>query len=70
MTKVREIHVRCSHCEQWFPSPIRFKEEEVFDTATLMGNVVQCPNCKAETSYNKENIRVRYQNGGFVGTDA
>ncbi len=69
MTGVKEIHIRCLHCGSWFRSPISIKNLETFDSAMLIGNKVQCPNCKKMTGCNKENMRVRAQNAGFVGDD-
>ena len=59
-TKIRSVDVQCSHCGTLFSSPITFTDGGVFDTATLTGNKVQCPNCREMTDCNKENMRVRY----------
>lgn len=67
MSKVKEIQIRCDHCNEWMPSPIMFGDDESFNTSKLIGNVVQCPSCGETTSCNKENMRMRTENGGFVG---
>lgn len=67
MTDVKEIQIRCLHCDSWFRSPISIRNLETFDTLTLIGNQVQCPSCKKMTGCNKNNMRVRAQNAGFVG---
>lgn len=69
MARVKEIHVYCSHCGFWIPSPISFGGSESFDSSTLIGNRVQCPECREMTSCNKENMRVRYAGGGFIGNE-
>ncbi len=67
--KVKEVHIRCAHCGHWIPSPIAFGDIETFDASTLIGNQVQCPKCSHMTGCDKENMRVRYQGGGFIGHD-
>lgn len=71
MSKVKEIQIRCldQSCNAWFNSPIFFGDSESFDTSTLIGNTVQCPKCGRMTPCNKENMRVRAADGGFVGID-
>jgi len=69
MSKVKEVHVHCAHCGFWIPSPIMFGGEETFNASLLIGNNLQCPKCQKMTNCNKENMRVRYEDGGFVGTD-
>jgi hypothetical protein len=67
MPGVKEIQIRCGHCKKWFNSPIGFSGTEAFDSATLIGNIVQCPSCGQMTSCNKENMRVHFEGGGFLG---
>jgi hypothetical protein len=69
MSKVNEIQIKCleDSCGVWFPSPIFFGDTESFDTSTMQGNTVQCPQCRAMTPCNKENMRMRGKDGGFVG---
>jgi DNA-directed RNA polymerase subunit RPC12/RpoP len=69
MSQVSSIEIRCLHCGKWFPSPIFFGDSESFDTSTLIGNQAQCPHCGRMTGCNKENIRLRHEQGGFVGID-
>lgn len=69
MAKVNVVDIRCLHCGEWFQSPIFFSDSEYFDTSTLIGNKAQCTNCRQMTGCNKENMRVRHQEGGFVGKD-
>jgi hypothetical protein len=67
MSKVLTISVRCGHCQAWIPSPVYFSESETFDTSTLLGNQLQCRSCGELTACNKENMRTRYDGGGFLG---
>jgi DNA-directed RNA polymerase subunit RPC12/RpoP len=69
MAKVKELQIRCSHCKAWFRSPIMFGGTDSFDTSTLIGNQVQCPACGKMTGCNKENMRVHFEGGGFVGDE-
>jgi hypothetical protein len=69
MSKVNEIDVQCGDCGHWIPSPIGFGDDKSFDTAKLIGNRVRCPKCGEWTSCNKQNMRVRAADGGFVGHD-
>jgi hypothetical protein len=71
MSEVREIQIKClkKRCEKWFSSPIFFGDLTSFDTSMLEGNSVQCPYCNTMTPCNKENMRVRSPEGGFVGKD-
>lgn len=71
MAEVKEVHIKClnADCGVWFPSPIFFGDTESFDTSTLIGNVVKCPKCGSMTPCNKENMRVRAKDRGFIGKD-
>ncbi len=69
MSKVKKVQVKCLNCEQWFDSPIVFGEFDSFDTSTLEGNQTQCPHCRKMTDCNKENMRVRAEDAGFVGRE-
>lgn len=69
MGKTKEISIRCLHCREWFPSPIFFGDSESFDTATLFGNLAQCPHCGKMTGCNKNNFRARFEDGGSLGVD-
>jgi hypothetical protein len=70
MAAMSEISIRCEHCKEWFPSPIQYKDTDHFGTSFLTANRAPCPHCKKSTGCNKENIRVRGPDGGFVGIDA
>jgi len=59
--------IRCEKCKEWFASPIQFGSEQAFFTSTLIGNVVRCPRCRDISGCNKENMRFRADNEGFVG---
>ena len=63
LPKIREIHVHCGHCDQWIPSPMPFGSDVSFDTNTLIGNQLECPNCMQWTGCDKDNMRVRYEDG-------
>jgi hypothetical protein len=69
MPEVKELQIKCLHCWEWFNSPIFFGDLDSFDTSTLEGNQVQCPYCQKMTGCNKENMRVRAKDAGFVGND-
>lgn len=67
----KSIEIKCSNpsCNSWFPSPIFFGDMNSFDTSMLIGNKAQCPKCNKMTGCNKENMRVRSDDGGFRGKD-
>ena len=67
MGKVESIEIQCEHCEAWFPSPIGFGNPGGLDASLLEGNLLLCGNCGEMTSCNKENMRVRTEDGGFMG---
>ena len=67
MSEVSELHIRCLHCNEWFISPIFFGNKESFDTSTMVGNQAQCQHCGKMTDCNKENMRVRAKDAGFIG---
>jgi hypothetical protein len=71
MAKTVSIEIRCLHadCRKWFRSPIFFGDSESFDTATLFGNLAQCPHCRRMTGCNKENFKARFEDGGHMGSD-
>jgi hypothetical protein len=60
--------IRCEHCGTWFKSPIQFGNNEAFFTSTLVGNAVTCRACRRESGCNKENMRFRADDEGFVGS--
>lgn len=61
------VEIRCEHCKRWFASPIAFGDPKSFDLTTMYGNSAQCPHCREMTGCNKENMRMRHGDGGFVG---
>jgi DNA-directed RNA polymerase subunit RPC12/RpoP len=65
-TKILEI--KCTNCNNWFPSPIFFGDINSFDSSIMEGNRAQCPHCDKMTDCNKENMRVVSENGGFRGS--
>jgi hypothetical protein len=69
MPEVKELQIKCLNCNQWFNSPIFFADFDSFDTSTMIGNQAQCPHCGRMTGCNKENMRVRAKDAGFVGDD-
>ncbi len=69
MSKTKSIEIRCEYCHQWLPSPIFFGDSESFDTSILFANRAQCPHCHEMTGCNKENFRVHFDDGGFLGVD-
>ena len=71
MDKVKTIEVKCLNpkCGKWSPSPIFFGDINSFDSSIMYGNQAQCSNCGAMTPCNKENMRVRANEGGFKGKD-
>ncbi len=69
MSKVKSLEIRCEYCGAWFPSPICCGDDASFDTSTLIGNQVQCAKCGKMSGCNKENMRLRSEDGGFLGID-
>ncbi len=66
MAEMTEISVQCEHCGKWFPYKIGMTIK-TFNSATLFGNTTNCPHCKKMTGYDKENVKVRSTDAGFVG---
>ncbi len=69
MSKINEISIRCKSCDEWFPSPIFFENTDSFDSSMLYNNRAQCRHCGQMTGCDKENLRVRFEGGGFLGLD-
>lgn len=67
MSETVSIDVRCLHCRSWFPSPIVLGDSKTFDSSTLFNNLTRCPHCRQWTGCDKENFRVRFEDGGHVG---
>ncbi|WP_258831440.1 hypothetical protein [Peribacillus frigoritolerans] len=68
MAKINSIDVYCPTCKTWSPSPIFIGNTETFASMIASGNTTNCIkghiiNC------NKENFRVRSDDGGFRGND-
>ena len=51
-----ETLVVCTNCKEIFKSPIAFGNRKAFETATLVGNTVNCPKCGKIVACNKENM--------------
>ncbi|MGI8467417.1 MAG: trigger factor [Pyrinomonadaceae bacterium] len=66
-SRTKKVEIQCLHCERWFQSPIYFGDSQSFDTSALEGNTVQCPFCGKMTGCNKDNMRVGFEDGGFIG---
>jgi hypothetical protein len=62
--------IRCQHCHEWFRSPIGFGTPKAFFTSTLIGNTAQCPHCGKPTGCDKEHMRWRTADEGFVGNES
>ncbi len=71
--KIKESYIKCGHCGMKFRSPIFFADTDSFETATMMGNQAQCPQCGRMIHCNKENMSYVLADdeepGGFVGYD-
>jgi len=51
-----QTQVVCPKCKTIFNSPIAFGDRKSFESATLIGNVVNCPKCGSMIPCNKENM--------------
>lgn len=69
MGTTKSIEIQCLNCKTWFTSPIFFGDINSFDASQLSGNTVTCPKCRKSTGCNKENMRVKSDDGGFRGKD-
>lgn len=71
MDNIKTIEVKCSNpnCKAWIPSGISFTDMNSFDSSQLHENQMTCTVCQKMTSCNKENMRVKSNNGGFRGDD-
>ena len=70
MSEVKELQTSCLNCDEWIKIAILFGEFDSFVISKMEGKQVQCPHCGEETGCNKENMRFREQDAGFVGKDA
>jgi hypothetical protein len=59
MNENTNTEIKCIICGEWLQSPISFGDLQSFETATIYGNTVLCPNGHT-TSCDKENMRFRY----------
>lgn len=71
MEKITDIQILClnKNCVKWFNSLISFQYMESLMSSTMFGNKSQCPHCGEYTPCNKENMRVKSEQGGFRGLD-
>jgi hypothetical protein len=71
MNEIREMQLQCLNCKTWYRSPIQFKYDENFDTATLQGTRFGCPACATRNPLTKANVRWSRSDGkgGWVGND-
>lgn len=68
MTKINSIEVYCPICKTWSKSPYFIDDMETFMAMITGGNITNCPKGHIINS-NKENFRVRSDDGGFRGID-
>jgi len=71
MAKIKSASIKCGHCGDKFPSPIFLGDTETFDSATVSGNIAQCPKCGGVVNCNRENMSYELADttGGFVGDE-
>ena len=69
MSKTKSVEIRCEHCREWFTSPLSFFASKHFDTSKLFLSVAKCPHCRLITGCDKDNFRVRFEDGGFLGVE-
>ena len=71
MDKISEIEIQCLNCKGWIPSPIFFGDMDslLSNLTVITGNKVSCKHCGKFTSCNRENMRVKSEDGGFRGLD-
>jgi len=50
------VYYKCKICGEEHPSPIAFGDKASFDTATLKGNNLQCPETGKFAIYDKEDM--------------
>lgn len=73
--RVRTIEIPCAGCGAVIRSRIRFSRRDQFDTAILIGNLLECSSCGEMTACDKTNMKVVFIDdsgdisGGFVGED-
>jgi hypothetical protein len=60
---LKQVEVRCQHCNQWFKSGIKLPDSYEFDAAALVGMLKECPLCGENTHLTKQNMRVRPARG-------
>lgn len=71
MPKIREIRIKCGHCQHIFRSPFRVDSTDTLESGVIAGNIAQCPNCKEKVHCNSENMSIFYEDsaGGEMGPD-
>lgn len=72
MRTIKEIRIKCGHCQTIFPSPLFFADELSWTTAKTAGNRVQCPTagCRQIINCNQDNMSVWFTDGsGEMGWD-
>lgn len=67
----KSVEIKCTNpdCGKWFSSPMFFGDMNSFDSSTLKNNKVDCPYCRTITGCDKENMRIKGDDGGFRGDD-
>ncbi|CAN7409619.1 hypothetical protein LJR015_004008 [Peribacillus frigoritolerans] len=68
MAKINSIDVYCKICKTWSQAPLFIRDTETFASMVASGNTTNCPKGHIINS-NKENFRVRSDDGGFRGND-
>lgn len=53
------LYVNCKNCRKRFKSPIQC-DEDAFNTCAIKNNSYQCPMCKSDNVYNKEDHFFEY----------
>ena len=69
LDEINSVEIYCNQCKKWFPAPISFGDFNSFDASILIGNTVECEYHGGMINCNKENMRIRGENGGFKGID-
>jgi hypothetical protein len=63
MSEVEALQIHCGNCGGWFNSPFFFSDLTSFDTAMLIGNSLQCPQCGEMTDCTEENMNTSFKDG-------
>lgn len=62
----RQVEIKCLHCHAWFRSPVSMPSS-MMGNVEMTGNDTNCPKCKRVTACNADNMRIRDDDGGFLG---